>query len=60
VSIGEFFPSNGQATVAVPMGTMEDNLTTDLVLVLVYLYAQVLFPSPIITASKSAGDDKNP
>lgn len=61
VSISEFFASNGRsmsssncdATAAIPIDTIEAYLTTILVVVLippiVYLFAQVLFPSPVTT-----------
>jgi hypothetical protein len=45
-----------ESYVAIPMDTIEAYLATDLVLVLVYLYAQEeLFPSPMLTASKKRG-----
>ena len=69
VSVGEFFSSNGRsrsssnrdASAAIPIDTIKAYLTTILVVVLippiVYLYAQILFPSPmtIVPTTKRGG-----
>ena len=68
VSISEFFVSNGHsrsssncdAAAAIPVDTIEAYLTTILVVILlppiVYLFSQVLFPSPMMAITKSFPD----
>eukprot|EP01036_Dinobryon_divergens_P028355 gene28356-37287_t len=69
VSISEFFSSNGHsrsssncdASAAIPIDTIEAYLTTILVVILIppiiYLYAQVLFPSPMTIIALGGGGE---
>ena len=71
VSISEFFVSNGHsqsssncdAAAAIPVDTIEAYLTTILVVILcppiIYLFSQVLFPSPM-TITKNLPDSSSP